>query len=122
MPISQDYIRQKVQALLPKFGDFVRNASVSRVGVESYDPMSQTADRTVTNYPCRVVLGTAPISVGRYSGNMVVEPTDLFAYAFDLTVDPKPNDRLSVNGRIYDIILVQDISSGGAIAWELVIR
>lgn len=53
---------------------------------------------------------------------MVVEPTDQLAYAFDLTVDPKPNDRLNVNGRIYDIILVNDISSGGSIAWELVIR
>jgi len=122
MPITQAYFRNKIETFLPKFGDFVRPATVSRVVAGTYDPMTQTAGRTVTDYPCRVVISSAPISTGRYSGNLEVQPSDQYAYAFDLTVAPEPTDRLGVSGRTYDIILVNDISSGGAFAWELVIR
>ncbi|HTF53707.1 MAG TPA: hypothetical protein VK735_40195 [Pseudonocardia sp.] len=69
-----------------------------------------------------MVLSSIAISTGRYSTNLIVEPTDQLAYAFDLTVDPQATDRLGVDGKVYEIVLQNDISAGSAIVWELVIR
>lgn len=103
--------------------DALRSGSLSRHIAGVYDPVLETeAGGFDATYTLTVVFGEAPNADKYKNYGVIIEPTDVESFLFELSVAPNTNDKVIYNGTTYSVVFVTDSSAGAGSGYTVVLR
>jgi hypothetical protein len=105
-----------------EFGDVIRDGTVSRTTAGYYDPESQRADLATASTSCRVIW--TGFTRQQLAQDLVRDAKLRFCKigCVEVGFEVRPEDRLEVDGQVYDIVQVSDFSAGLGALYDATVR